>query len=521
MRNICQVRRPGRSPPRARWRGRPLTLDAAADADRAGDNALHVDIRRAAWKSALAEGAVSLPAGATIPDGKVTLKVGRLGDFSALAGQPLAGTLDTTLELARGTAHLLLDARNAGSGGNGAAEARLEATVADIPARPVVRATLAIDGVRAGTIAGSARLDLDGPETALGLKLATTLQNFDGGDLDGRAAGSFDVPAMQLALASLDATWKGQQLRLLAPARVTLKNGFAIDRLRLGLQQAVLELAGRISPTLDLTASLRGVTPDLARPFVPDLQADGAISADARITGTPVRPAGTVRLSATGLHMRTGPGRSLPPASITANATLAGGSARIDARAAAGANQLTVTGTRAARARGRPSTLRARGGLDLALLDPILAAQGRRVRGTLSLDAGVSGSTSAPRANGTLRLAGGEVEDFAQGVRVDNIQALIEAAGDTVRIASLTGRAGQGHHLGLGQRRARGADAGRPHTRPAQREPAVQRPADGGAEQRPHRARRGAGPHRGRRAHPPSSARRSRCPRSCRPRSRC
>ncbi len=423
------------------FEGAPLSLDAKAS--RAVDGALRVDISRAAWKSAQAEGVVTLPSGATLPDGKVTLRVARLADFDALAGQRLDGSVDATLGIAGGIAHLVLDARNAGVPGSGAARAKLDATVTDPLGRPAVRANLAIDGLRAGGISGSVRLDLDGPESALGLRLATTLQNFNGGDLRGTAAGTMDVPAMRLALASLQADWKGQSMRLLAPARITLKDGITVDRLRLQMRQAVLELAGRISPTLDLTASLRGVTPDLARAFALDIQADGTIQADARITGTPVAPTGTVRIGAVGLRMRTGPGRALPPAAITANATLGGGSARIDARVVAGTNTLNVAGT-APLGRAGALNLRAQGAIDLALLDPVLAAQGRRVRGQLSLDGGIAGTIAAPRASGTLRLAGGDVQDFAQGIRIDNIEALIEATGDSVRVSRFVGRAGAG-----------------------------------------------------------------------------
>jgi translocation and assembly module TamB len=88
--------------------------------------------------------------------------------------------------------------------------------------------------------------------------------------------------------------------------------------------------------------------------------------------------------------------------------------------------------------------LRANGGLDLALLDPILAPGGRRARGQVALDAGVTGTVAAPQVNGTVTLAGGEIQDFGQGVRISDIAATIQASGQTIRIASFTGHAGPG-----------------------------------------------------------------------------
>ncbi len=88
--------------------------------------------------------------------------------------------------------------------------------------------------------------------------------------------------------------------------------------------------------------------------------------------------------------------------------------------------------------------LRANGAVDLAVLDPVLSPDGRRVRGQVTLDAGIAGTMAAPQVNGTLTLAGGEVQDFTQGVHLTNLAASIQVSGQTVRIVSLTGRAGPG-----------------------------------------------------------------------------
>ncbi len=421
--------------------GAPLTL--AANATRAADGALAVTIERAHWKSTDAAGALALAAGAKIPTGKVTLRVGSLADFDAFVGQTLAGSLDASLDADRETARLQLEARNAGLPGSGVASAKLNATVAHPLDHPRVQASLAIDGLRAGTTQGSVRLNLDGPEEALGLKLETDLANLAGAPLQAASTGTLDVPTMNLAIATFTANWKGETLRLLAPTRVSLAGGLSVERTRIGLRDAVLEVAGKISPRLDLTASLRNVSADLVRIVMPDLQAQGTLTADARITGTAVRPDGTVRIAANGLRLRTGPAAGLPPADITATIGLAGTSARVDARVTAGRNQVTLAGT-APLAPDGPVALRAAGTVDLAVTDPILTAQGRRARGVVTLDAGVTGTLAAPRANGTVRLAGGEVEDYGQGVRISDIQALIEANGDTVRITRFTGKAGAG-----------------------------------------------------------------------------
>ena len=64
------------------------------------------------------------------------------------------------------------------------------------------------------------------------------------------------------------------------------------------------------------------------------------------LTGSTARPSGTVKLTATGLRARSGPGRGVPPASITANATLNGTEAQVDAQLHVGSSQLKIAGRR-------------------------------------------------------------------------------------------------------------------------------------------------------------------------------
>ena len=210
------------------------------------------------------------------------------------------------------------------------------------------------------------------------------------------------------------------------------------------LNQAQIALAGRISPTLDLTASLHNLTPDLARAVMPDLQAAGMVTADARLTGTTAAPNGTVRLTATGLRLRTGPASFLPPAQISAMIRLNGTAAGVDAHVDAGPKlHLTATGTAPLSAAGALS-IQTRGMVDVALLNPVLQAGGREARGRASLDLSATGTPQAPRIAGTVTLASGEVQDFTQGVHLTNITARIDANGDTLRIAQFTANAAPG-----------------------------------------------------------------------------
>ena len=424
--------------------GAPLQL--AIEAQRAEDGAVKATIDRAEWRSLHAEGALQLPPGAKLPLGHVQIRLGQLGDLSPFVGKALSGAVTATLDVTSDEARLEADATGAGVPGSRVGQAKITARVHDPLNTPVVTASAVLAGIEASGVTGSAKLDVTGPQTALavrtsaGLTLSGTPAQIDGTAL-------LDVPAKAVRLNVLQVAARGQTARLLAPATVKFGGPIAVDRLRVGLQSAVLEIAGELSPRLDATATLRAPA-SLADIASPDMKLAGSIAVDAKLSGTPAAPGGTVRINLAGLQMLSGPGRAIPPANLTATATLNGRAAQIDARLAAGSAKLNLAGQVPLGA--GTLALRANGGLDLNLLDPILTANGRRVQGRVTLDGTVGGTTSAPQVAGTAQLANGEVQDFTQGLRVRDIAATIRGEGDTIRIVSLTGKAGPGTIMASG-----------------------------------------------------------------------
>ncbi len=444
-----------------RFDGAPVALDAALQ--KRTDGSLHAALRKAEWKSAQASADVTLASGAKLPVGTIDLRMTRMADLAPLLHQAVHGALTARIDMVPGSggtpvARVDVQARDVGLGANGAGRVSLTGHVDDPAARPVVGLKLDVDGLQAGPVGGTAQAEANGPEDALALRLATSLHGVAGADAQAQAQALLDATARTLVLRTLDARSRGLQLRLTAPARLAFAAAVTVDRLRLALDEpgaaeATLELAGRVSPTLDLTASAHDVTPALARPFAPASgsvgDAQGRVDVDAKLGGTTAAPTGTIRLAALGLRLLHGPAASLPPGALHATAELAGHAARLDARLEAGPKvQLAVTGT--APLGDGPLALAAHGVVDLAVADPILTAGGRRVLGTVSLDTTLGGTAAAPRVSGTIRLARGEIQDFAQGVHLTDVAAEIDAAGDTLRLASLSAQAGHGTITGSG-----------------------------------------------------------------------
>ena len=424
-------------------------IDLALNAKAPVDGGLQVVIDSAIWKSAQARGNLTLPKGTDFPLGKLELAMAHLEDLRPFIEQPLIGSLNATLETSmqgsRPLAQLQLDARSAGLTGTAMVErSSLALTVADPIRQPVMDGQIKLEGISSSNLSGSAQIELAGPLEGLKLRLSSAIQSATGAEVQLRSAANLDTQAKQATLFELEAGWKNETLRLLAPVRIAFADGLAVDRLRLGLREAELDVAGRISPTLNLTADLRNVTTDLATLFVPDLAATGTLHMETRLGGTLARPTGTIAIEADDLHMKSGAGRALPPAKLTATAQLAGTSAQLSSHLSAGNHANLGIAGEIPLVRSGLFGLHANGTVDLKLLDPLLSAQGRRVRGQVTLNADLAGTPTEPRPSGSVQLTGGEAQDFSIGAHLTQIVALLQTDGAVVHLSKFEGRADPG-----------------------------------------------------------------------------
>ena len=411
--------------------GAPLTF--AAELRRAA-GITRVAIERARWKSVQAAGTLQLT---PVQQGMATAEIGALSDIAVLVGgPPAAGKLAARLTLAPETARLELTLDRLTAAAVQIARAHLDATVKGTT-HPVIAGVLVLDGVSAGQAGGRARIEANGPVNAVAVR-ANGSGRAAGSPVTFDLSGAVDGPARIVRLAALTAGVRGESIRLLAPATLRLADGVSIDRLLLGARQSELEVAGRISPTLNATAKLRAGAPALA--LVPGLLGQGSVAIDANLAGLAAAPTGTVRVQAAGLRAAAAP--HAPPLSLDGTAQLAGGAAQVTARAQAGTATLNASG-RVPLGAGALD-MRLTGALDLAVLDLVLAAEGRRATGRMALEARVGGTLAAPAPAGTATLSNASIEDFAQGLRISAIGGTIQADGSTLRVAGLRGQAGPG-----------------------------------------------------------------------------
>ena len=392
--------------------GAPLHLNVSLE--RGTGNVVHAVIHHADWKSARIEG--DLTSGTDIAQARGNLRLGmsQLSDLNRLLGSTLQGSIsgDAALTPVSGHTH---------------AKINLEA-----------------HDVVAGGVTTNGKLTATGTMDALDVHLDAQSPAVGGEPASVTAATRLNVSKSELQLANLEAKYHGQTVRLLSPATVSFADGLSIGDLKLGAQQAILEIDGRISPALDLRASLKQVKPDLINAFVPGLLASGTVQANAELQGSTAAPTGKLHVEATGVRGANDAARGLPAVDMHADAQLLGNTAKVDAKLTAGsASNLTLSGDAPLAADGALN-LKLGGNLDIGLLNPLVEASGRHVTGALTIDTTVTGAAANPEIGGTVKLANGSVRDYTQGVNLTDITGEFTGSHGTLQIQTLTAKAAPG-----------------------------------------------------------------------------
>jgi len=404
------------------------------------------------WKSLALNADIALPLKGAL-GGRATLEQKDLGDLKSFVGMELRGDLKAAADLSNQNSkqqialHLTANALRVADAALNVLTA--DGAVADAFDAPRLDVRLTGDGLATNGITGGAKALLSGPLDALAATVTADLRDSDGQPAHLAADAVAQVAKAQIRLNHFAGDWRGQNVALTAPATFDLANGVAVDRLDLKAAGGSLHAAGRVLPKLALNVSASGLQLSTLRPFALQLAADGIVDAKADLTGTVAAPFGSLTVNGKGLRVA-GYSSKLAPAELAARAQLAGSVAQVNAKlTASNAVSLTLDGT-APLSPDRRLDLHAAGNADLSLLNPLLAADGRQVKGRITLDMAATGLLVSPRLSGTASLAGAEYQDYAQGLRLNDIVADLKADGSLIRIERFQGQAGPGTVGGSG-----------------------------------------------------------------------
>ena len=401
--------------------GAPLAL--LAKAEQGKDGVIRIAIDQAKWKSVEAGGSLVLT---DQPSGKLQAKLGDLDDFSVFTGTPMKGSADVGLEMVGNQAKILANAAQLDWGAGKLGHLSVEGTVDDPMKQPSVALTAQLDGLEADGLSEKASVQANGPMSALKVKIAAD------GTAKLTAEALLSVPKSSVQVTSLQAGYDGKTAKLQQPVTVTYGDRVKIAGLKAMVAGAEIIADGQVAPTLMLDVHAK--SSDLSL-----IQGRGSVTLDAHLQGSTEAPSGDVHLAGQDLRWQ-----GAPAMTLEAKAHLDNGLAHIDATLDSGkSGSLTITGTAPVQPEGQLD-LRAKGGIDLAILDPMLAAEGRQTRGKVTLDGGVKGRADAPQFTGSAQLDGVSFRDFTQGVRLIDITGSVQTDGTAIRLDGVKGKAGDG-----------------------------------------------------------------------------
>jgi len=392
--------------------GAPLQLDVAME--RGAEQSVHAVIHQASWKSAHLDGDITLTVDKAQMHGQLALAVAQLQDFQHLLGVDVAGSL-------KGNLVLRPDGRR-------------------------TRGRLQIDAqdVALAAVAGSVHISGEGFTDSFAFKAGVQIPKLKDVAASLEASGNLNLESSEVSIADALGNYRGQDIRLLAPARIHFANGLSVDQLKLGAQKAELDLQGQIAPTFKVSASLRNVQPALVNAFLPNLLSAGVIEAHADLHGSLPKPLGEITVNASGIQSAEDAALGLPPANIHLTAGLRGNTADIDARLDAGsASQLSAVGEAPLAVDGQVD-MKINGKLDAGVMNAFLEARGQHAAGELDINATVTGSVASPQIAGTLDLKNGKVNDYARGISFSDIAAQIVGNEGALQIKTFTASAPPG-----------------------------------------------------------------------------
>ena len=406
----------------------------------------------ASWKSLSAHADATLPkAGPVTGTAKIELK--NIADMASFIGAKIAGSLRVAVDLKAQGAHSVAAVKAAAAGvsisGNKIGAVTVQGTVRDPFAKPSFNLTAALRKLEAGGMFADADARLDGPLDKLAVVLKSDLSDGAGNPAHVAASAVLDMPKQRVALEKISADWRKLPIVLKAPATIDFAGGVAVDRLALAVGGGDVQLSGRLTPKLAASLSAQGIRAETLEAFAPQLSVEGTLSATAKLSGTLEAPQGAITLQGRSLRLHDYSANAIAPANLDLRGTLHGRAITLDASLTAGSSvRLTATGEAPLQA--GKLNLHLGGNADLALLNPLLAVNGRQAKGALAIDMTVTGTPAAPRATGSVILSKGELRDFARGLRIRDIGATIRADGDVLHISQLAARAGHGTITGSG-----------------------------------------------------------------------
>ena len=379
------------------------------------------------------------------PAGGISFDFPDLKLLAGLAGQKAEGAISGRIELdnANDRIGLSIDARGDRLIVNGITANNLDAdmTVSDISALKA-SGKITLGSV---TVSGQTLTDI-----TVAARNEGTTTSFDvTARHDGQpVALKADVSrgdTLAITLNQLEGSPMALNLRLLAPARISIANGTTrIDNLRLGVGGGTVTASGTVGERLNITANINGVSAAIANQFMPSVGASGTISGTVTANGTIARPQADYNLRWDNANLQQANSLGGQPFTLTTSGRYDGNQVTTDT---------TIINPQGINARitgsvgltgNRPLNLNVKGKLPMQVASAIAANSGFAITGSANVDATIGGTITSPSYSGDVSVAIDTLTDIRRNISLNNIDGSVRLSGNQLVVSGLTGRLAAG-----------------------------------------------------------------------------
>lgn len=289
------------------------------------------------------------------------------------------------------------------------------------------------------------------------------------GELSASASARFADMALHINTLEAADTQTTLAVALRQPTVLRFANGFAVEKLELGLSQAqkplgLLTVQGTLAASgMDLKANLADLPLVALATFTSFRMPEGTVGASVHLEGSPARPRGNLSLAVKKLSY---PQSEFPPVSFSIDGVIEQRTAGPVVQLALQLEDKVVLGVKEAQllmsvplaftANGLPSLPTNRplqGSLlwqgEVAPLWNFVPLADRRLSGALDLNAKLSGTLAKPHVLANLALNQGEYDDLVLGVMLANINTELQVQSDATSSFTFQASDGVGGTLAL------------------------------------------------------------------------
>lgn len=400
--------------------------------------------------------------GAGLINGPLKIDADEIADIAPFIGEDLAGNVagdlrfapangKQSLTVALAGPHLRVDTLNMGVVG-------ISGTVSDVFGSTTAvnaKATAASAGVD-DFVLEKVAVTAQGPLSAINATLTGTRVDTK---IDTTATLRFDQRPNVIAVRTLKLTRYDKIATLTAPVDVTLNDGHVmIANARIAAGGGTATVSGDAGSATDLQITANALPLWVAAFVVDPLPVVGTASGTARIGKG---GATSFDVKVVNLAPESQP-RVVRNVTLIATGQSERGALNFKMTLADAVHTSFTADGRIPYVRDGALAINARGTADLALANAYLSVQGDRARGTMTVQARVTGTRSAPQIQGSGKISGGFFHSAASGFEIKDASADFIGSNRSVAVSNLNAKAANGGTISGGGDIALNPDAGYP-----------------------------------------------------------